>query len=927
MQLSIPTNSTSNTHAGRNLRWRFRVSTVSRQAVVLVLLMFALATTASAASPINSLAFYSLAPLQTGTPKSKLDAEEEEAPPKKPSTPPPKSKLDSEEEEAPPKKPSTSTPPKAPSGSGVKPPGVTPPNGDGGPPLSESDLELAVCDTAFLDDRPVRIRLFPDYVPFPLPQAQKGRDFVLSMFISNEAGAAIKRVSGKDLKFRIVYYEERMWKRAAETLSVTPEKLAEPGAVFDLASPNMTKKLDHAEKLIITALAEHDSAVQQNRRVGPDWEPQFRRPLLQALLNIKLSRVDQLIRQGQTSEGISACDALLAEFKGSGLPTDLLRARFETIFLGQARERMGSEEYAGARAVLDELAARYPRETGGAVRKLREELIIRAKLLIDQATVQKAAKKDRDALATLEKAADVWPELPELEVIRRLMSDYKMLACAYPELPVNLSPLLARTAVERHAGALLFESLVRWSDDPLMGPHYECQLARGRPIPLARGRQFQLPLCRWSDSTEEDPHLCTVEDVRWTAMKLLANRKLPGHLPAWARLIKEVDSTSDNDPFTAAIRLSSDHWQPLSLMDFMVLPRTSFPESGTEAELDRFNKQPIGTGPYKLESSETDQVRFVANPHYRTPGLPKIREITFHQLTPVKAVDEFLAGRIQLIYGMTPEHVNQVRQQQPQAVKTLRTPSVWFLAPNYRQKQLTNPDLRLAIAHAIDREAILNQYFRPGRNSSDHAALTGPYPQSSWAYNPSTPKYDTNKASAFAEKARTAFQGNLTPLRLMYPANDVPTEEACKQIQSDVAKVGITLDLKPIPPQRFHAHIVDSHDFDLAYWRHDFQDETYWLWPLFDPDGMGKGGANFMGVPADQDLLPLFQNTDAHKRFPEIQSLTHKIHDHVARTAAIVPLWQLDTYVAVHSSLRDATLDPVSLFGNVERWSIVPKAK
>ena len=36
----------------------------------------------------------------------------------------------------------------------------------------------------------------------------------------------------------------------------------------------------------------------------------------------------------------------------------------------------------------------------------------------------------------------------------------------------------------------------------------------------------------------------------------------------------------------------------------------------------------------------------------------------------------------------------------------------------------------------------------------------------------------------------------------------------------------------------------------------------------------------------------------------------------------LIPLWQLDTHVAVHPSLRPAALDPLLVFDRVEDWKL-----
>jgi ABC-type transport system substrate-binding protein len=361
-------------------------------------------------------------------------------------------------------------------------------------------------------------------------------------------------------------------------------------------------------------------------------------------------------------------------------------------------------------------------------------------------------------------------------------------------------------------------------------------------------------------------------------------------------------------------------------MDFKIVPRSAF-EQGTPAELAAFNKAPVGTGPYVLaEPLDVNQVRFTANPHYRQAGKPYINEIVFHRLDSVTAKNQFLQGNIHLMFDVQPEHVGEIRQQR-RAVKTLRSHSVWFLAPRYgrtRPSQLDDQNLRLAIAHSINRDEILRSY-RTG-DASEHVALTGPYPKQSWAYNDSDAlSFSATLAKGYADAARKSLK-SIRALRLVYPDNDPITENACKQIQTQVAAVSIPIELEALAPNALAAAIDDG-NFDLAYWRHDFKDQTYWLWPLLDPQGIGPGGPNFMRYSPDNDLRDLFSQLNSHKRFPEIRKLTHKIHEHIFKRAIVIPLWQLDTYVAVDDALKNVRLDPWVLYGNVEEWNLQLRSK
>ncbi len=882
--------------------------------------------------------------------KSKLDVpEEEEAPPAK------KSKLDAPEEEAP--------PPKKPGGKPLPgteeeaPPKRTTPSAAAPGAASEEGEEEAVrvCDVMFVNQRAMKVRLWESPFPFPLPKDRLDETFRLPRLPESsdkEKSVAYFHAKGADIN-GVSYYEDRMWLRAAEAMGFTNEatkrrQLAEPGAVFDLSSLEAQKRADKAEQILTTAISEHDSAVQANKRKGTQWDEKFgfRRNLVQALLNLRLNRTDLLLKEGQTEAAQRSCDQLLADFGDSEVARNLIRSRLERIFLAQAEQAVQTARqaaaqenqaagYAEARRLLDELARRFPRESSTSASDFRQELIKQAKSLVAEAEAL-PMDRARDAKMLLARASVIWPDLPGLESKRQQWDDqYRILHCAYGSLPQNVSPFLASTPVERHAVSLMFESLVRWWDGKAEdqaegeGGHFEPQLAQTRPVPLSRGRQFYLHETHWSDSTSDSPHVLTFADVQHT-VKLLGTKSIPGHLPAWAELVRRDVQQASGDHLTACIWLERDHWQPLSLMDFKILPRASF-KQGTPEELAAFNKRPVGTGPYILgESLNSEQARFVANPQYRKAGKPHINEIVFHRLTPTQAVAQFLQRQIHLVYDVQPEQVAQIRQQR-RTVRTLDNHSVWFLAPRYSRQgspsALDDMNLRLAIAHAIDREKILDQFYRVGSNA-DHQALTGPYPKNSWAYNKTVPGYKPTNVPGLVQKAAEALK-TIPPLRLIFPDNDPATANACSEIQKQIEDLNVTPKLKvtltAVPPEKY-AETLEAGTFDLAYWRHDFKDQSYWLWPLLDPGSTGKGGANFMRYEQDSTLKDLFTQVVLHKHFPDIRKLTHNIHEHIYKQAIVIPLWQLDTYVAVDEALT-VRLDPWVLYGNVEEWDLKLRTK
>jgi ABC-type oligopeptide transport system substrate-binding subunit len=116
-----------------------------------------------------------------------------------------------------------------------------------------------------------------------------------------------------------------------------------------------------------------------------------------------------------------------------------------------------------------------------------------------------------------------------------------------------------------------------------------------------------------------------------------------------------------------------------------------------------------------------------------------------------------------------------------------------------------------------------------------------------------------------------------------------------------------------------------EHDYDLAYYHWDYANEAYWLWPLFDPEATGPGGRNFLGVN-DPELQMLFRRVLVYRQFKEVQDLTRQIHRELYEKMLLIPLWQLDTHLAIHRELQTVPppngLDPQVVFAEVEQWRL-----
>jgi peptide/nickel transport system substrate-binding protein len=343
-----------------------------------------------------------------------------------------------------------------------------------------------------------------------------------------------------------------------------------------------------------------------------------------------------------------------------------------------------------------------------------------------------------------------------------------------------------------------------------------------------------------------------------------------------------------------------------------------------------FARKPIGSGPFQYQGKDGNAVVFSANPKYlraNKPGMPHIREIRFvHSDNPAH---DFADGRLPLLLDLPTDTIASLKSLKGVTVQTLPNRRIYFLAVNHRSRALQNEDLRRAIAHAIDRTKILNEVFRGDLKNdpmAPHHPLNGPYPQGSWACKPNLPDlFDLAKARVMAAKVKSVTTRRLS---LKYPNDNPQVERACKLIRDQVALgTGLQLELEAKTPRQLHDEVEFGQDFELAYYHYDYPTDAYWLWPLFNTNAkaLDRGGKNFLGYKDDSTLESLFIKSMGHRDFQEVLRLTQDIHARLYEEMPLIPLWQLDTHLAIHEDLKAVHIDPLLVFTDVEYWKLEKK--
>jgi len=127
-------------------------------------------------------------------------------------------------------------------------------------------------------------------------------------------------------------------------------------------------------------------------------------------------------------------------------------------------------------------------------------------------------------------------------------------------------------------------------------------------------------------------------------------------------------------------------------------------------------------------------------------------------------------------------------------------------------------------------------------------------------------------------------------------------------------------DIELIPSDSPGEKLGDD-DWDLMYRTVRMQEPLLDLWGLmltdnkFDVDRL-SGYPDWMR----QELI----NLDYATSFKDAEARLFRIHRQIAAQAFIIPLWELDSYIALQRNIAGFAARPLSVYQDIERWLVKP---
>ncbi len=384
-------------------------------------------------------------------------------------------------------------------------------------------------------------------------------------------------------------------------------------------------------------------------------------------------------------------------------------------------------------------------------------------------------------------------------------------------------------------------------------------------------------------------------------------------------LIGPYESTTVIDPYTAKVKFKSPY---APFLDSVSQPFLSI-ISPTAAE--KFGKDtamnPVGTGPFKFESYQIDNVvRIVKNPDYnwgpsffKHQGAPFINAINWRIINdPATRVAALKSGEVQFIEDLPLQNYQELKSNNAfQVIEGVQAGSGYSYMLNVTKPPTDDVKVRQAMAWATDRAGLVKTVWQ-GLYEPACSVLTSV----TFGYDPATCQvysYDPKKAAALLDEAGWTLSGDTRKKNgeelvvKFYYRSDSPVNVAqATFLQATMQQIGLELELNGLAQAGY---------FDAV--RRGEHNMQPWWGPSTDPDVVrqyyhsknAEGGTNrsrYKNPEMDRMIEEAAGFTDPEKRKQAYAKIQQKVLD---EAIMVFIADSKNVYAANKAKLSDVSLD------------------
>ena len=472
--------------------------------------------------------------------------------------------------------------------------------------------------------------------------------------------------------------------------------------------------------------------------------------------------------------------------------------------------------------------------------------------------------------------------------------------------PSRLNPILANDSASSEISDWLFNGLFKYDKN---GNH---------TVDLAQSYEFETPtkliIKLRNNVLWHDGEKFTSKDVVFTYEKIID----PKVFNSIKSNFQEVQSVKAIDDFTLEIIYKQPYFKAIETWMVGILPYHLLKDE-ENLMTSSFNKNPIGTGSYKLKEFKTAQdIELIANENY-FEGIPKIDKILYQFLPDPNTSFLYLKQKKLDIGGLTPIQIDrQIDDDFKNKFTIIQKPSFayTYLGFNLNNEKFKDLRIRQALSLAIDRQELVDiLFFGYGK------ICNGPFLPDSFAYNEKIKPITQNieKAKELLKELGYDENNPFTFEVVTNTGNDTRINTA-QILQYQLEKVGVKMTIRVMEWQAFLNTVVHPKKFDAVIlgWSLGLMPDAY---PLWHSSSDKLGGFNLVSYKNEkvdkliEDGINTINREELGKIYKEIFKI---ISDDLPYLFLYIP----DGITVVNKEIKNVEPSFIGIMHNQKDWEL-----
>jgi peptide/nickel transport system substrate-binding protein len=414
----------------------------------------------------------------------------------------------------------------------------------------------------------------------------------------------------------------------------------------------------------------------------------------------------------------------------------------------------------------------------------------------------------------------------------------------------------------------------------------------------------------------------SAEDVEFTFKKLID----PNTATPYSGDFQMVDKFEVIDDYTIKVTYKEPFSPGLSSWGMSIMPKHIL--EGQDLLKTDFQRNPIGTGPYKFKKWKTqEKIELTFNESY-FEGRPFISryinrvipdEASIFLELQTKAVDYSGLSPIAYLYKTNTKYFNE-------NFNKYKIPSFGYsyLGYNLKNKLFSDKNVRIALDYAINKSEIIKMIFFGLAKQ-----ITGPFIIDSWAYDSAiTPReFNPEKAKeilkdcgwldsdgdGILDKSGIKFEFTITTNQ----GNDERTKTA-EIIQKRLKDIGLKVKIKVLEWSVFLSECVEKRNFDavLLGWSLSLDPDPFDIWHSSKTKTGEFNFIDYKNAEVDRLIILGRQTFDQSKR----KEIYQKIHEIIFEEQPYMFLYAPESLIVIDKRFQGIDPGPAGIGHNFIRW-------